>query len=411
MSSEVGVEASGREGDQRFPWQMSLAPNTLDDPFSLTQNVLDQYPPLFWSPAANPAVEGPGMWVATRYEVIREVFQNTDHYSSDGVYPYFRMMGEDLRAIPISIDPPEHGKYRKLLEPWFSPKAVVALEPRIRAIVDKLIDGFVDKGECDVAYDFGRVYPVKVFMALMGFPEDMFEQFLAWSHPMHFDTQNPAAMIGAAQGALNYMREFIAELHASPPNDGLASFIVRAEVEGRPLTDDEILGIIFFLWDGGMDTVAATSSLVFRRLAVDQGLQQIFRDNVGKMPVAIEEFLRMHPTVNTVRVAKVDHELEGQQVRKGDWVMCLAAAGNFDPEKFDDPRSFRMDRAQNLHMTFVAGPHRCLGINLARFELRIAFTEFLKRIPTFRLKPGAESLAMPGLAGAQHVPVVWDVNQ
>ena len=116
----------------------------------------------------------------------------------------------------------------------------------------------------------------------------------------------------------------------------------------------------------------------------------------------------MNPTVNTVRAAKVDHELEGQQIKAGDRLLCLAASGNFDPDKYADPRNFHLDRNPNRHMTFVAGPHRCLGINLARFELRIAFAEFLRRIPPFRLKPGVECVATPGLRGAPHVPIEWD---
>lgn len=399
------------EDARGFSWEQALAPNMLDDPFALTQQVLDRYPPLFRVDAADSRM-GDGMWVATRFEPIREIFQNTDHYSSEGVYPYFQMMGSHLRAIPISIDPPEHGKYRKLLEPFFSPRAVVRMEPQIRATIDRLIDGFADAGECDAAYDFSRVYPVRVFMDLMGFPPDMFESFLSWSHPMHFDLGNPEKMIWGASSALDYMRDFIAGVRRAPADGTLASAIVRGEVaeEGgnRPLTDDEVLGTIFFLWDGGMDTVAATSSLILRRLALDPELQQLLRDNPERMANAVEEFARMNPTVNTVRIAKVDHVLEGQRIKAGDRLMCLVAAGNYDPAKYDDPRSFRLDRAQNHHFTFVAGPHRCLGINLARFELRLALGEFLRRIPPFRLKEGSDRMAVPGLMGAPHVRVVWD---
>jgi len=135
----------------------------------------------------------------------------------------------------------------------------------------------------------------------------------------------------------------------------------------------------------------------------------LLRANPDRHAQAVEEFLRMHPTVNTVRIAKVDHLLEGQAIKAGDRMLCLAASANFDPDKYENPRQFQLDRQQNNHMTFIAGPHRCLGISLARFELRIALTEFLRRIPPFRLKPGAESVATPGLLGAPHVPLVWDI--
>jgi cytochrome P450 len=408
-----GFNAVAMDTDAHTPtaampdWAATLAANTLFDPFAPTQAVIENCPPLFRAEMNAPGMTG-RLWVATRFEPIREIFQNTERYSSQGVYPYFRALGIDLTAIPIDVDPPLHTRYRKFLEPWFSPRAMVALEPMIRANIDRLIDSFIDSGECDVAHDFGRIYPVRVFMELMGFPEERFEDFLSWSHPMHFEIDNLERYAWGVNGALEYMRGFIEEVRGRPKDDTVASQIVHGEIDGDKLTDKEVLGTIFFLWDGGMDTVAATSSLMFRRLAMDSELQQLLRDNPDKMARAVEEFLRMNPTVNTVRIARVDHELEGQQITAGDRLMCLVAAGNFDPDKYDAPREFRLDRSQNHHFTFVAGPHRCLGINLARFELRLATAEFLRRIPPFRMKPGVECMAVPGLLGAPHVPVVWD---
>jgi cytochrome P450 len=387
-------------------WEQALGPNYLEDPYALTEGVLESCPPLFRAKPSSPRM-GDCLWVATRFDVIREIFQNNDHYSTADNYPYFRIIGENLRAIPLQLDPPEHTKYRKFLEPWFAPKAVMALEPRIRVTVNTLIDGFVDEGACDASYDFSRVFPVQVFMDIMGFPREMFDDFLAWSHPMHFETHDDERMGWGTRGALDYMRSFIAQVRRSPPTDTLGSAIVHGGVEGRGFTDDELVGMIFFIWDGGMDTVAATSSLIFRRLAMDAEIQTLLRRNPGKMAVAIEEFLRMNPTVNTARTAKVDHVLEGQDIKRGDRLFCLVAAGNYDPDRYEDPRAFRIDRPQNRHLTFVAGAHRCLGINLARFELQIALSEFLRRIPTFRLKPEARCMAVPGLLGAPSVPIVW----
>lgn len=389
-------------------WAAALAPNTLFDPYAPTEAVIEHCPPLFPAEMQAPGMADTQLWIATRFEPIREIFQNGEHYRSHGVYPYFRALGIDLTAIPIDVDPPEHTRYRKFLEPWFSPRAMVALEPRIRANIDRLIDGFIDAGECDAAHDFGRIYPVRVFMELMGFPEECFEDFLGWSHPMHFEIDNLERYAWGVNSALAYMRGFIEGVRKAPPDETVASRIVHGEIDGKKLTDKEVLGIIFFLWDGGMDTVAATSSLMLRRLALDPALQQLLRSNPDKMAKAVEEFLRMNPTVNTVRIARVDHELEGHQIKAGDRLLCLVASGNFDPDKYEDPREFRLDRSRNHHFTFVAGPHRCLGINLARFELRIATSEFLRRIPEFRLKPGAECVATPGLLGAPNVPLVWD---
>ena len=391
-----------------FDYEATLGPSAADDIYARAWEVYEKAPPVFWQPSLRPGARGPGSWVCTRYEDVREVFQNTDRYSSQSIFPFARMIGETFRGLPIAADPPEHDKYRMLLNPWFSPKAVTQLETQIYGIINQLIDGFVDKGEVDVSYDFGRIYPVKVFMGLMGFPDERFEDFLSWGYAMLHDMHDLERMSWGAKSALAYLRSFIAEVREKP-GDNLTSRIVHGQVEGRPLTDDEIIGIVFFLWTGGLDTVAATSSLMFRRLATDQELQQTLRDNPDLHAEAIEEFLRMNPTVNSARQAKVDHELHGVQIKAGDMVQCLVATANYDPSEFDDPRSFRLDRPSNRHLTLIAGPHRCLGSHLARRELRIALTEFLRRVPAFRLKPGADKTAVPGLVAIKHLPIVWDV--
>jgi cytochrome P450 len=390
-----------------------LGPNTLDDPFALTEQVRTSFPPIFFAtPKYTGAMGGTGSWVCTRYEDIREVLQNTDRYSSEGIFPFQALVGESWRAVPISFDPPEHDKYRLMLNPWFSPKAITQLESQIHGIINDLIDGFAAKGECDAAYGFSRIYPVKVFMALMGFPAERFEDFLSWGLAMLHEMNNLERVKWGASSALAYLRSFIEEVKSEPPNETLTSRIVHGQVEGRPLTDDEIIGTVFFLWVGGLDTVAAASTFMFRWLALNPKLQAELRaklDDAAYMTEAVEEFLRMHPTVNSARVAKVDHELGGVQVKAGDRMSCLIAVGNFDLAEFEEPRCFHADRATNRHLTFIAGPHRCLGSHLARRELRIALQEFLRRIPPFRMEPGADRTVVPGLIAMKHLPLVWDV--
>jgi cytochrome P450 len=308
--------------------------------------------------------------------------------------------------IPLAIDPPDHGKYRILLNPWFSPKAVTELEPRMRGIINQLIDGFEAKGGCDAAYDFGRLYPVCVFLDLMGFPRDKLDDFLAWEYAILHSKRNVETMKWGVSGALTYLRGFIEEVR-SKPNDQLASHIVHGLVDGRPLTEDEIIGTVFFLWVGGLDTVAATSSLAFRRMALDPDLQRRLREHPQVIPEAIEEFLRMQPLVNSTRLVKKDHEIRGVKIKQGDHVMCFNSAGNFDPTEFAQPWEFRLDRPANRHFTLAGGPHRCLGSHLARRELRIATAEFLRRIPEFKIKPDADSTAWPGLIAMPRLPLVW----
>jgi cytochrome P450 len=381
------------------------APNTRVDPFSVTEGIYEEMPPIFYS-ANRRAARFNGAWVVTHYADIREVYQNDALYSTQGAADFQTLVGETFKMIPLAIDPPEHGKYRVLLNPWFSPKAITALEPKIRATINDLIDKLLAKGEGDLAYDYGRIYPVRVFMDLMGFPAEKLEEFLAWEYSILHSFGDMDKMKWGVSGALAYLRSFIEEMRANP-QDNLTSNIVHGKVDGRPLTEDEIIGAVFFLWVGGLDTVAATTALMFRRLALDPQMQQTLRDNPDLIPDAIEEFLRVQPLVNSTRLVKQDHEIRGVKIKNGDYVTCYNSAGNFDPAEFEDPRAVRFDRPFNRHFTLAGGPHRCLGSHLARRELRIALAEALRRLPPFEYKPGADRTTFPGLVATQKVPVVW----
>lgn len=382
--------------------------NTFVDPFSVTKNAFKELPPLYYSPKPRVGISHDrGHWVVTHYEDIKKVYQTDDIYSTKGAAGFNTLVGETFPMIPLGIDKPDHMKYRTMLNPKFSPKAVTELEVFIRATINELIDGFVEQGECDAAYDYGRLYPVKVFLNLMGFPQDMLEQFLQWEYALLHSFGDVEKVKWGIGSAINWLREFIEETKKNP-SDNLTSYIVNSEIDGRPLTEDEIMGTVTFLWIGGLDTVAATTALMFRRLALEPHLQQQLRDNLELVPEAIEEFLRTEPLVNSTRLVLKDHEIRGVQIKKGEFVTCLNTAGNFDPEEFENPREVRFDRPFNRHFSLAGGPHRCLGSHLARRELRIALSEFLQRVPPFKLKPGADMAAHPGLVAAPRVPIVWD---
>ena len=388
-----------------FDIQKYARPNTLPDPFSQTDGIYDDLPPVFYT-VGGPSGLVSNLWVVTRYSDIREVYQNDALYSTQDAANFQALVGETFRMIPLAIDPPDHGKYRVLLNPWFSPKAITAMEASIEATVNGLIDSFIEKGECDLAYDYGRLYPVRVFMALMGFPPDKLDDFLSWEYAILHSQGDIEKIKWGIASALAYLRGFIAEMRTHPAAN-LTSHIVHGRVEDRALTEDEIIGTVAFLWLGGLDTVAATTSLMFRRLAQHPELQQTLRDNPDRIPDAIEEFLRMQPLVNSTRLVKQDHEIRGVGIKRGDHIMCFNAAGNFDPEEFENPREFRLDRQFNRHFTLAGGPHRCLGSHLARRELRIALAEFLRRVPPFEMKPGADMTAFPGLIAVPRLPIVW----
>ena len=395
-------------------WAMGGQPNDLRDPYApcdwlsgpeIPRLLFAPLPP--GAPVNTLAGGGNGSWVVTHYEDIDRVYSDNDFFSNKGTAEFQALIGETFRSIPLAVDPPEHSKYRMFLMPHFSPARVAKMDAQIRAIVVEMIDSFADKGEVDVAWDFGRVYPVRVFMGLMGFPPAMFEQFLDWEWDI-LHTGDFAKMGAALSGVLAYLRGFMAEMEVAP-EDNLVSKIIHGSIEGRPLTDEEKIGIIWFLWLGGLDTVAATISQMFRRMAVEPAIQQQLRANPDLINSGVEEFLRTQPILSSGRRAKCDFEWHGVTLKAGDNVTCLNPSGNFDPARFENPRVFDPTRKGNRHFTFVGGVHLCLGASLARRELRILLEEWFRRIPEFRAKPGADTTVFPGLMSIRNLPLVWDV--
>ena len=394
---------------------MGGIPNDLVDPYLPCDWLAGpDIPPLLYNVPANAGLGAAagvgtrGTWVVTRYKDIERVYTDNECFSNKGTAEFQRLIGETFPSIPLGIDPPDHHKYRQFLVPWFAPARLVKMDDQIRGVVREMMDEFVDKGEVDMAWDFGRVYPVRIFMSLMGFPPAMFEQFLDWEWNI-LHSGSLETMQAALRGVLGFLRGFIAEKEANP-DEHLTSYIVHGQIEGRPLTEDEKIGMVWFLWLGGLDTVAATISQMFRRMAMQPEIQTQIRENPALINTAVEEFLRTQPILSSGRRATKDFEWHGVQIKAGDSFQCLNPAGNFDPTAFANPRVFDPARKPNRHFTFIAGVHLCLGAPLARRELRILLDEWFQRIPEFRVKPGADTEVFPGLMSIRNLPLVWDVK-
>lgn len=407
-----GVPAELKVNVDRF---MGFRSNNLPEPFAPgTWLAGADVPPLLYMPlppegaAHGAAGLSQASWLVTHYKDVERVYTDNDLFSTHGVAEFQNYIGETFRNIPLAIDPPEHRMYRLFLTPHFSPSRMNRMQDDIRRVVTEMIDGFAHKGEVDIAWDFGRVYPVRIFMDMMGFPREMFEQFLAWEWDI-LHSNDPEKIQASMRGILAYLRSFNSEKERQP-DDTLVSIIVNGQIDGRPLTDDEKIGIVWFLWLGGLDTVAASIGLMFRRMGFFPDLQRQLAANPELIPTAVEEFLRMHPVVNSGRKAKRDFEWYGQTIRAGEQVQVLNASGNFDPTQFPDPLRFDAARHPNRHFTFVGGVHICLGASLARRELRILLEEWFRRMPEFRIKPGTDTTAFPGLLSIRHLHLEWDAS-
>lgn len=350
-----------------------------------------------------------GNWVVTHYEDINRVYTDNEHFSNKGTAEFQRLIGETFPSIPLAIDPPEHSKYRVFLTQFLGPASITrVMEPAIRDVLDEMIGEIADKGEVDMAWDFARVFPVRIFMGMMGFPKEMFEDFLEWEWNI-LHSGSLEKMQWALSNVLAFLRGFIAEKEANP-DEYLTSKIVHGTVEGgRRFTEDEKIGMVWFLWLGGLDTVAATIAQMYRRMALQPEIQKTIRENPELINGAVEEFLRTQPILSSARTATKDFEWHGVQVKKGDSFSCLNPSGNFDPARFENPREFDPTRKGNRHFTLVGGVHSCLGGHLARRELRILLEKWFEKIPEFRVKPGADTTVFPGLLSIRNLPLVWDV--
>ena len=366
---------------------------------------LHEGPRIFYSPVSHQqrTAQGKGTWVVTKAEDIRYVLQHPELFSSAA--PRSSAAGGTWRLIPLEVDPPEHTRYRAILNPLFSPKALKPLDAPIRAWARELVEGFADKGECDFVEEFAVLYPIGIFLDLLGLPRSDLPQFREWVDAFIHD----AARRGWAMEEMRrFLEQVIERRIGHEGGEDLISQITRMAVDDRPLTREEMTGIVFLLFIGGLDTVVSSLSFHFRYLAETPADQARLRADPGMVPDAVEEFLRAFPVVTTARIVTEDTELAGVQVKKGDMVTTSTLLSTRDPDEFADPDIVDITRSPNRHNAFAFGPHRCLGSHLARRELVIAVEEVLARLPAFRVRDGAViTAAGGGVMGLDTLPLVW----
>jgi cytochrome P450 len=341
-------------------------------------------------------LDGVGVIVSSRTGV-EQVLRDPATFSSSTT-------AHDLKAkrplIPLQIDPPDHRKYRKLLDPLFAPQRMKLLEDSASQLVNDLIDGFVDEPEIDFSARFSTPFPSQVFLTLFGLPMEDLPVFLKmkdgairpdqvvgreFGHP---DTE--AYQQATADSIYAYFERVIDE-RAADVRDDLLSHFLHAEVDGDRLAHEEILDLCFLFLIAGLDTVTASLDCFFGCLVQHPDARRKIVEEPDAVPAMVEELLRWEtPVMGTARVATCDTEIEGFAIKEGEQVMSLVGAANVDEGEFADASALVWDRENNRHLAFGGGIHRCLGSHLARLELRVALTEWHRRIPDYRIKPGVE---------------------
>ncbi len=347
-----------------------------------------------------------GSWVVSRYRDVLEVVQNPELFSSrvqQGARP-------EREMIPFNIDPPQLLEYRRFLQPYFTLQAMKPFEPLAREIVARRIDGFVESGRCDdVVTQLARPFSSEVQWSwLVGVDEVDHEQVREWVWiwlHKHFEPE-----FDEAEAAwIAWIEETIARRRSEPRRDDLIDALLHSEMEGRLLTDDEIIGVMMLVILGGVPATADTISNVLLRLAVYPDLQNRLRGDLSLLPQAIEEFLRLEPaSAGGFRRCTRDTEIAGVEIKADEQLYWHIAAANRDSDEFENPHEFDLDRKRNRHLAFGAGHHRCLGATFARQNLRVALEEILTRMHDIRLIDDDPPRRAPGIAwGVAYLPVTF----
>jgi cytochrome P450 len=370
-------------------------------------NGLKDLPPVFWARSAGTIRPG-GCWVATSADAIREIMQDPETFSNDRGRDAFAAPDGIGGLIPLYMDPPDHGKYRALLAPVFSPKSIDSVERSLYDLSAELIDAFAGKGECDFMEAYARPFPVIVFMRMMGLPMEDRERFVEWEHQIfQGETSEVRGHAGATVAA--YMRALLAEKRKRPTDD-IMSALVNSKIDGKPIDPQMAEGMCMLLYMAGLDTVAAGLGHTFRFLAEHPEMQARLRANPALIPDAVEESLRYHTWVPTGRLCVRETEFHGAKMMPGDWVQTVLYRASNDPHETDHPQDFLVPREPNRHFAFGAGVHRCAGSHLARREMRIGVRMMLERTGEIRLKPGARLRYDGGFVCLGALPLEWQLK-
>lgn len=358
------------------------------------------------------------IWLLMGYDDVRSAFQDWETFSSRSieVWETDEMIAVKNPWIPTEIDPPLHTEYRSLIADYFVPRAVNDRENDVRKFCAELVAELAPHGGAEFVRDFGKVYPTRIFMHLMGLPVEKSEQMLEWVdtliHTNPADDPGYKIRHGVRGEIFGFLGDLLEQRRRVPKDDILTTIVTKQLTSGRLMTQQEALSMTFLLYMGGLDTVAASLSYIFRYLADHPDVRhRVISGEVAARDVA-EELLRTNSIVNPGRVVMKDIEFAGCPMKAGDRVILGTPAANRDPAEFGaDAADIEIGRRPNRHIAFGAGVHRCLGSHLARLELTIAIEEWHKLIPDYRIPAGAVVADHPGsICTLKSLPLEWDVH-
>jgi cytochrome P450 len=329
------------------------------------------------------------VFIAYRYEDVEQVLRDNETYSSSIILAFF---GDALgKHVMLGMDEPAHRRHRALVSSAFTQRALARREKElVEQVGSALIDRFADRGRAELVREFTFPYPTQIIAGLLGLPREDYAQFQRWSISLLSITVNRERAVAASQALREYFAPILAERRAEPRDD-LISTLAQAEIDGEKLADEEIFSFLRLLLPAGVETTyRSTGNLLFGLLSSPDQLDAVRADR-SLVPQAIEEAVRWEPPLLTItRVATRDTELGGHAIPAGSTVMPMLGAANRDDTRWDDPDRFDVFRTPKPHIGFGHGTHVCLGMHLARLEMRVALELLFDRLPDLRLDPAGD---------------------
>jgi len=353
-----------------------------------------------------------------REEVIAQIFARLQ--DSPKLLEVLATAGEGglIRSL-VQMDPPDHTKYRALVQPWFKPSNIKRLDDSLTSIIHTILDDMMGDGslrELDFVQDVAVWPPLKLITELLGVPEadewrilKLTNELFAGDDPeMKRVGEDPLSIFETIKDLYNYFTELTDARRANPTED-LASYIANGRIDGEYLPYKELISYYIIVATAGHETTRTAISGGLHALLTHPDQLRLLQENIHDeelVKLAVEEMIRWTtPVAQFSRTATRDYELRGKHINKGDTLGLFYAAANFDEAIFDDPFEFRIDRKPNRHLAFGTGPHQCLGLLLARLEMRIFFTQFIPRIDHIELADEPEHLRASFVHGLKHLPI------
>ena len=363
--------------------------------------------PVHWQERDHDGVRG--FWIVSRYEDVKHVSKNPRLFCSERGTNIRDPQGQQGGRMMLMMEPPDHGRYRRLVSAGFTPRRIDALESHVAGIVDAVIDNVALKGECDFVTDVAAELPLRVIAEFLGVPEADRHKIFDWSNRL-IGFEDPEFMRNAANVTaaieMYAYADRLAEQRLAEPQDDITTLLLDAEVEGEKLSRPEFAAFFLLLAVAGNETTRNLISHGMRLLIEHPEARERLLADRGLLPRAIEEMLRFSPPVMYFRrTATQETEIAGVPIAAGDKVTIWYPSANRDEAVFERPDVFDITRDPNDHLAFGVGEHFCLGSHLARLEIRVMFQRLLARLPDIRPNGPMRYLHSHFINGVKSMPV------